>query len=211
MYCPRFISYLAKLAESHFGLAEDKFKELRNMVQKIYYLGSKASLLKTYTGLKPINLPSTRDILVLPAQDFFYQHPPTFHLECPLSAVMVNYNTLPRLHHRDRDQCEQLFPHRYGRDRLLQVPLGDQEADDQSRRAGFSICIYRPLAVTSTATNVPARRQFRPPHGAGYDWNLTDSLHRPSISSLRYRFHPHQPTCVDHLLCFLPQPTPHRV
>lgn len=144
------------LVESHFGLPEDKFKELGRKIRKIYHLGGQVSLLKSYTDLKRLNVSAVLDVIELAA-----------HGECLTDINLLSTWSVPHLQswsntkrtqssitaaetsatHFSPPESDELgyFKSRWVAEMLM----------NQAAARGFSVSIYRAAAVTaSTSTNV---------------------------------------------------------
>lgn len=146
-----------KLAEFHFGLGEDKFKELGKTVQIIYHLGSQVSLLKTYTDLKQVNVSSTLDMIELSTQGDFLTDIHLLstwsvpHLQSWPSTKRTQNSIITAETSTDHFSPAETDELGYFKSRWVAEKLMTQAA-----ARGFSISIYRPVAVTaSTATNAP--------------------------------------------------------
>ncbi|MCJ1260514.1 hypothetical protein MMC22_000375 [Lobaria immixta] len=144
------------LAESHFGLSEDKFKELGRKIQKIYHLGGQISLLKSYTDLKRLNVSTVLDVIELAANG-----------ECLTDINLLSSWSVPHLQSwwsTQRTQnsiiatetsVEHFYPPESDKFGYFKSRWVAERLMNQAAVRGFSVSIYRASAVTaSTSTNV---------------------------------------------------------
>lgn len=144
------------LAESHFGLSEDKFKELGRKIQKIYHLGGQISLLKSYTDLKRLNVSAVLDVIELAANG-----------ECLTDINLLSTWSVPHLQSWSSTQrtqnsiiatetsVEHFYPPESDELGYFKSRWVAERLMNQAAVRGFSVSIYRASAVTAnTSTNV---------------------------------------------------------
>lgn len=151
----RFIS--GTLAEYHFGLTGNEFKDLGRNIQKIYHLGGHVSLLKSYTDLKRLNVSAILDVIELAALGEYLTDINLLstwsvpHLQSWSDAKRTENSIISTETSAEHFSPPESDEFGYFKSRWVAEMLVGQAA-----ARGFSVSIYRASAVTaSTSTKVP--------------------------------------------------------
>lgn len=144
------------LAQPHFGISHNQFKDLGASLHAIYHLGTEVSILKSYTQLKYVNVRGTLDIIELASygqyqtEIHFGSTQSVVHLQTWNSTILSSRQIVLDEEVADHFTPEANIDNGYFKSRWVAEILMTKAA-----RRGFPIAIYRFSAVTaSTDTRI---------------------------------------------------------